>query len=107
LQDIGVRINRIKLAQYPSSILIEKTCFNISRYSNKPIQHFVNEIKAKGSELYITGLDNHTGFIWNDGIDVYFIHSSYYFPKAVVKEKAIESISLKNSRFRMIGKIDF
>lgn len=107
LQDIGVRINRIKLAQCPSSVLIERTCSNISRYSNKPLQHFINEVKTKGPGLYITGLDNHTGFICNDGIDIYFIHSSYYSPKAVVKERAIESLPLKNSKFRMIGKINF
>ena len=107
LQHIGIQLNRTRLAQCPSSILIERTCSNISRYSNKSLQHFVTEIKAKGFGLYITGLDYHTGFIYNDGTDVYFIHSSYYLPKRVIREKAIESMALRNSKFRMIGKINF
>ena len=107
LQDIGLQLNRNKLSQCPSSILIERTCLNISRYSNKSLEHFVNEIKKKGFGLYITGLDYHTGFIYNDGTDVYFIHSSYYFPKRVIREKAIQSRALKNSNFRMVGKINF
>lgn len=107
LQDIGLQINRNKLAKCPSSILIERTCSNISRYSNKSLEHFVNEIKSKGFGLYITGLDYHTGFIYNDGIDVYFIHSSYYLPKTVIRENAIESTALRNSKFRMVGKVKF
>jgi hypothetical protein len=107
LEDIGIKLNRIRLAQCASSILIEHTCSNISSYSNKPLQHFVSQIKAKGPGLYITGLDNHTGFIYNDGRGVYFIHSSYYTPKAVIKERAIESPVLGNSKLRMIGKVNF
>jgi len=107
LQDIGLRINRSKLAQCASSILIKHTCSGISKYSNKSLEHFVNEIKLKGPGLYIAGLDFHTGFILNNGNDVYFIHSTYYTPKCVIKERAIESFALRNSKFRMIGKVNF
>ncbi|MFT3681627.1 MAG: hypothetical protein QM791_15255 [Ferruginibacter sp.] len=107
LQDAGVTINRSKMAQCASSILVEKTCTAIERYSNKTIEHFVNGVKLKGKGLYITGLDAHTGFIYNDGREVYFIHSSIYPPRTVVKEKALESAALRYTKFRMIGMIRF
>jgi hypothetical protein len=107
LQDIGLQLNISKLAQCASSILIKHTCSGISKYSNKSLGHFVSEIKLKGPGLYIAGLDFHTGFILNNGNDVYFIHSTYYTPKCVIKERAIESFALRNSKFRMIGKVNF
>lgn len=107
LQDAGLGINRIKMAQCPSSELIRAVCSGIKTYSNRPIEYFVSEIKKSGEGLYIAGLDFHTGFIYYDGTEVYFIHSSYYGAKCVVKEKAMECAVLKNSKLRMTGKINF
>ena len=107
LQDAGVAINRIKMAQCPSSKLIQTVCLEIKTYSNKPIEYFINEIKKSGYGLYLAGLDFHTCFIYNDGQDVYFIHASYYATKCVVKEKAIDCAVLQNSKLRITGKVNF
>ena len=105
LKDAGVNINRVKMATCPSSILIKAVCSEIKTYGNKPVSDFISRVKQKEPGLFIVGLDKHTGFIYNDGSDVYFIHSSYYAPKCVVKEKAAESPALIYSNIRMIGRI--
>jgi hypothetical protein len=61
----------------------------------------------KEAGLYIVGLDCHTGFLYNDGNEVYFIHASYATPKIVIKEKAKESGILIASKYRVIGKVNF
>lgn len=107
LRDSGVRINRVRMAQVASEIMIRKVNANqnIKRYRQKSIQHFVNEVKKWGAGLYIVGLDFHTGFILNKDNKVYFIHSSYYIPAQVVSEKALTSLALKESKYRVIGKL--
>jgi hypothetical protein len=105
LRDAGFNINRVKMAQCASQQLVNKTCSNISIYSRKPLEHFVDEVKKRGYGLYIVGLDYHTGFILHDGTEVYFIHSGVYEPACALKEKAIDSRTLRNSNYRVLGKI--
>ena len=47
----------------------------------------------------------HTGFILNDGEEVYFIHANYLGKKEVMKEIAIESTVLSSSNYKVIGKV--
>jgi len=108
LRDIGFRIQRIKLAQCPSEEMIKVVCTHksIRRYSNASISHFTKEAKQMGLGLYIVGLDNHTGFILNDGNEVYFVHSTFVKPACVISEKVIESKILAASKYRVIGKVE-
>ena len=105
-RDAGLTTQRIKLAQVASEEMINTLCekSTIKRFSNKSIDEFIIAIKKMRSGLYITGLDSHTGFIYNDGTEVYFIHASYITPKCVVKEIAISSSILASSKYRVIGK---
>jgi len=107
LRDSGVRINRVRMAQAASETMIRKlnSNKNIKRYRKKSIQHFVNEVKKWGAGLYVVGLDYHTGFILNKNNKIYFIHSSFYLPTSVVSEKAITSQALKESNYRVLGKL--
>ena len=107
LRDIGIQLQRIKLAQCASEEMIESVCDHksINRFSNVDLQKFVDKIKEWPSGLYIVGLDNHTGFILNDGQEVYFIHSTYVGKGAVISERARESIVLASSKYRVIGKV--
>ena len=107
LQDGGYKINRIKMAQCASEQLVKATCTEVSRFSRVSIDEFVNEVKKKGHGLFIVGLDNHTGFILNDSTGTYFIHSGVYSPQCALKEPAIDSRTLINSSYRVIGKIKF
>lgn len=107
LRDAGMNIDRVKLAQCASEQLVKTTCSGLQRFSNVPLEKFVAAVREKGFGLYITGLDNHTGFIFNDGTEVYFIHSGVLMPRCALKEKALESATLRNSNYRVLGRVEF
>ncbi|MFN8284296.1 MAG: hypothetical protein U0U67_13840 [Chitinophagales bacterium] len=108
LRDAGLNINRIKLAQQASSVIIQAVCDkeNIKTFSNAKNENFFKYIKEQGEAIYIIGLDFHTGFIYFDGKEIYFIQSKYYEEVAVVKELAEQSRVLLTSKFKMLGRID-
>jgi hypothetical protein len=107
LQQAGVPLNRVKLAQCASEemirALVSKT--NIHHLSNMTLSEFERKLNSYGNGLYIIGLDNHTGFIWLSDKGHFFIHSSGWFPFKVVKDKVSESSVLKKSNYRVVGKI--
>lgn len=107
LRDAGMRINRVKLAQCVSENVLWDLCKDFKKYSDRSLEYFVKDVEKKGYGLYIVGLDNHTGYLFNDGKDVWFIHSGVYPPKCALKEKAANSVTLKNSRYRVFGRIVF
>jgi hypothetical protein len=107
LRDMGVPLNRVKLAQCASEQMIRKltTQKNIYHFSNMSLKQFEHNLVEKGDGLYIVGLDNHTGFIFMNGAQHYFIHSTGWFPFKVVKDVLKESKILANSKYRVVGKI--
>ncbi len=107
LRDGGLSLARIKLAQCASEQMITSLVQSkyINRFSNVLMEDFLRSIQKQGFGLYIVGLDNHTGFIYNDGIDIYFIHSTFVGTKNVQKEKAVSSSILMQSRYKVLGKI--
>ncbi|MEO0046945.1 MAG: hypothetical protein RL705_2136 [Bacteroidota bacterium] len=107
LRDMGVDINRVKLAQCASEEMIKKLVSedNIYRFSNKNIQEFEQTLQEKGNGIYVVGLDNHTGFLYLSEEGNYFIHSSGARPFKVVKEKFMESTLLMKSKYRVVGKL--
>lgn len=107
LRDAGMKINRVKMAQCVSQNLLYDLCRDFKKFSDTPLPDFVAAIKKSGYGLYIVGLDNHTGYLYNDGEEVWFIHSGVYAPRCALKEKAISSVTLNNSRYRVYGRIVF
>ena len=107
LKQSGLNLNRFRMAQVASETMIKSINRNrnIKRFRGVTIKEFVDKVKQWGGGLYIVGLDNHTGFILNSKNQVYFIHASYRKPFKVVKEKAIESSILRDSRYRVLGKL--
>ena len=107
LRDAGLPVARIKLAQCASeqmiTTLVQPTY--VQRFSNVTTGVFVKYIESLGYGLYIVGLDNHTGFIYNDGTEVYFIHSSIAGSRNVQQEKALTSLVLMQSKYKVLGKI--
>lgn len=108
LRDAGLNINRVKLAQQASSVIIQTVCDkeNIKTFSNAKNEDFIKYIQQQGKSMYVVGLDFHTGFIYCDGNEIYFIQSKYYDEVAVVKELANQSKVLLTSKFKMLGRID-
>jgi len=107
LDDVGLKIQRAKLAQQTSENIIKSLIDekNIKRYSNKSLNSFVNSVDHWGAGLYIVGLDFHVGFIWHDGKDIHFIHSTFVSPSGVIHESALSSPVLNASKYRVLGKI--
>jgi hypothetical protein len=107
LQDGGVKLNRVKLAQCASEQMITTLIQPklIKRFSQLPMQNFITSVKQSGYGLYIVGLDNHTGFIYNDGTKIYFIHSTFIGTKNVQWEEAEKSWVLSSSKYKVLGKI--
>lgn len=107
LRDVGIKLNRVSLAQQASEHIVKSLTTEtfIKRFRNVTIEKFVENIKDFGEGLYIVGLDNHVGFILNNGNDIYFIHSSYVEPSEVIKEKALSSPILSSSKYRIVGNI--
>lgn len=107
LRDMGVPINRVKMAQCASEEMINSLTANKNIYhlSSLTLVEFENKIKKLGKGLYIIGLDNHTGFISITEKGNYFIHSTGWFPFKVVKDVLSESDVISKSKYRVVGKI--
>ncbi|MFN8244003.1 MAG: hypothetical protein U0X40_08115 [Ferruginibacter sp.] len=107
LRDAGLPLARARLAQCASEDmirgLINRKC--ITRFSNVPLEEFIAAVKQGGYGLYIVGLDNHTGFIYNDGNTVRFIHSTFVGTRNVQQENASMSWVLRQSRYKVLGKL--
>ena len=91
LRDAGLKVERVRLAQQASENIILSLTTEpfVKRFRRVPIYQFVTAVKDWGPGIYIVGLDTHVGFIVNTGEEVYFIHSSYVEPYAVVKERQL------------------
>jgi len=107
LRDAGLSLARIKLAQCASEQMITSLVQSkyIQRFSQVKMEDFIQSIKRQGYGLYIVGLDNHTGFIYNDGNEIYFIHSTFIGTRNVQKENAATSWILEKSKYKVLGKI--
>lgn len=107
LKQVGLDINRIKLAQCASEEMITTIVSeeNVYRFSNKTIKDFEKSLEKIGNGIYIVGLDNHTGFILISNDGNYFIHSSGIPPYQVVKDKLSESRLIVNSKYRVVGNL--
>lgn len=106
LDDFGIKLKRIQLAQQVSSVMIKTLC------ESKSIKHFSKieqvETYLKGrnkEEIFIVGLDFHTGFIIKDQSKLYFLHSNYIQKEGVVKEEIRNSRALLSSKSFMIGSV--
>jgi hypothetical protein len=107
LRDAGLNLARVKLAQCASEQMIQSLVQPqfIKRYPNWSIENFVQAVEQSGYGLYIVGLDNHTGIIYNDGNNIFFIHSTFVGTRNVQMESAISSSVLQSSKYKMLGKL--
>lgn len=107
LLDAGLQVERVRMAQQASELIIKSLTSEkyIRRFRHVPIEEFVASVQEWGPGLYVVGLDQHTGFVLHENSKVFFIHSSYLNGRVVVKEPALESSSLSQSKYRVLGKI--
>jgi hypothetical protein len=106
LYDAGFKIPRTSWAQVASETMIKAMTTHIKKFSNRPITEVESYIKTTGKGLYVVGLDSHTGFIYNDGNTIRFVHSNYYMAADGVMAQELDSHNpLKDSKYRVVGKI--
>ncbi len=107
LQHMGVKINRVKMAQCASEEMIRSlaTKKNIHHLSGLSLTEFEKKLIQLGNGLYIIGLDNHTGYILISDEGNFFIHASGWFPFKVVRDKLSEAKVIGRSKYRVVGKI--
>lgn len=103
LKHVGFNLNRYKLAQQYSHSIVNTLCNNVQKIGSNDTTKLFNYIDSKPNQLYIVGLDNHVGFISKEDSGIYFIHSSYLEPVAVIKEKASISDALLSSNLFVLG----
>lgn len=106
LEDVGYSLNRSSLACMASEQMITNLTQKeyITHISNTDILTFKNKISVLGKGLYNVGLDKHTGFILYDEIGIFFIHSGGQYPCHVRKENILDSKTLINSKYKVVGK---
>lgn len=106
LSDAGFNIPRVYWAQQASEVIIKIMSRDIVRFSNRPIQEVVSKIKSKEDGLYVVGLDSHVGFIYKRGDKIQFVHANYYYPSiGVMSEEPDSGNPLRDSKYRVLGKI--
>jgi hypothetical protein len=105
LKHVGLNVNRYKLAQQASSVGLKSLAFGaevvIKRgVSRDEIKDYFLKERMEG--LYKVGLAYHTGYLFFDNKELYFIHSSYLDPVAVTIEKATESEAFNSSAYYIL-----
>jgi hypothetical protein len=107
LRDAGLRVERAYLAQRPSEAILRSLVAPaaIRRYSDVPLERFLADVRAGGDGLLGVGLDFHVGFLVVRGSRVTFLHANYLAPRVVVAEAAASSDALRDSRYRVTGRL--
>lgn len=106
LSDYGFDIKRAYLAQQASSVMIKQLCTDIKYFSKREdLENYI--LNKEKNQVYIVGLDFHTGFVTRENKDMYFIHSNYINKQGVVKENTTTSKALNASKTFMIGNLKY
>jgi hypothetical protein len=107
LQHAGINVNRYKMAQKSSmdgALMLEPKDSLFTTHGSR--EKFLQEFQKKCKDgLYMVGLSFHVGFLYKQGSEVLFIHSSYLDPVCVVSEKAGESLALDQSKIFVVADI--
>jgi hypothetical protein len=107
LRDMGYKLNRYRVAQMASTGIIQTLVQKkyVANYSHLDFGTFIKKLTLQGRGVYVIGLDNHVGYLYNDGTVLYFIHATFVGKSCVMKEVAGESPVLAASKYRVTGKI--
>jgi len=109
LNHAGFDLDRIRLGVQPSGYIIANLTGeeNVLRMSGRPVEAIREEVRRRGKNLYIVGLDKHAGFIYYDGkTDPVFVHSSHQKGvRKVVCEKLDESEPFRKSKYKILGRM--
>ncbi len=104
LRDLGVKLNRYKIAQKGATDIIKSLCDGNSIVRSASFEKLEKQMSEKEDyELLIVGLDFHVGFLFRKEGKSYFAHSNYINSEGVVVEVMEESVALRNSNAYVLG----
>jgi hypothetical protein len=106
LRDAGFDVERSRLGQQASEIIAKTmTTHEFMRIrSGEPLADFVAACRKHAPGVYLVGLDFHTGYLVNDGAELWFVHAAYgTSAQYVIVEKAGESAYLDHSKYRHVA----
>ncbi len=109
LRDLGYDLERYKLAQQASLNIVRSLSPKEHRkdWSDISTTTLTARVQKMAKGFYVVGLDNHVGFLLHDDDgSVWFLHSSYMDPVAVVRERATESEPLAASNRYVLGYLE-
>jgi len=106
LRDIGVQLNRFKVAQKSASGIVKQLCNPNSIKTFNDLEKLITYLEEiENEEILILGLSNHVGFIFKRNDESYFAHSNYIGSKGVEKEKLKTSLAINASNIYVIGQL--
>ena len=106
LSDFGIELRRVYLAQQASSVMINELSASGSVKHFAKVKQVQDYLLSRGEqEIYIVGLDFHTGFVIRDRDRTYFLHSNYINRSGVIKEDLVSSSAFNASKSFMIGSL--
>ncbi|MEI7822731.1 MAG: hypothetical protein WCK55_17605 [Verrucomicrobiota bacterium] len=106
LRDAGFDVERSKLGQQASEVISTTMTTRefIRTRSGESLAVFVTACRKHQAGVYLVGLDSHTGYLVNDGAELWFVHAAYdEAARYVVVEKAGESAYLEGSKYRQVA----
>lgn len=101
LKHMGFNWNRFKLAQMYSKNIVETTCDDMTKYTDKAL--LIQTLKDRPNNLYIVGLDSHVGMLLKTDKQLWFVHSNYYGLAGPEKEIASMSQAFSDSGSWYVG----
>ncbi len=103
LKHFGFNLNRYDVAKKYSSCIVKTLCLN-DYSTHQSVDSLLLKLSLSPTGLYIIGLSNHVGFIEKTKTgELYFIHSNYFYPGIVCRDKCSESMALQASTVFWIG----
>jgi len=106
LRDLGIKLNRFKIAQKGASDIIKALCDEESIVTLSHLDKVIELMKTvHENEVLIVGLDYHVGFLFKKNGKNHFAHSNYIQMSGVEIELAENSRALNNSNLYIVGNL--
>ena len=103
LRQSGVQINRYKLAQQASAVIVKNTCSQIQTI--KGLSDFLKFTSTLNDGLYVLGMDNHVAYLSIENGTAYLLHSSYLSPGVACRESISNATVLLFSNSFVVGNL--
>lgn len=85
LKDMGLNVNRYKLAQQGPENEAKSIAINVSEILHFDEENINEKLQNLDQGIYFIGLDNHVGYLYIKDTNAYFIHSNYIEGKVMIE----------------------